>query len=1286
VADDYNIKVGVDPEGAKEGADEFKAATDKVNEGAKHAQEGVESLHESFRGLIGEEIKESLEGIEGALGSLNKILIGLGVGAVVVELRELVEQAKEMEESFDHLHVATEQTQQGMSELKEATRALSDEFGKNQLQIAAAQLEAAKSGFRDVATNTEVTTAALQLAKVSFTDVSTATNTLTRIMQAYNVSADQAANVSQSLFVATRSGKTDIGDLGQIFGRLAPYVQAAGVTINDTLSILSALGQTGGNVRVSMIGLQQILQDIAKPTPASAAAFENLSGSLQKMGISANSLKDLVDQKGLSGALQILNTAVGGSQQALARLLPGQAAAATAFTLTHQAAESLADIQDQLSKKSISFAEAFEKVTEGTSDQAERLKQNVQNSFLEIANKILEVLGPALTFINGHFEELKTIVEALAIAFISKLVISLVATTAQFVLMQIQAARVQISLAAMEGTGAAAAGGLLALDGAAAGLTTAMTALGGPIGIIALVIGGLAAFALNSGKSKTSSSELADEVDRLTGSFDELEKRQKTTLLDKLDTDLSTSKEKLKDLQTAYAEMNTQLSEGGEAGAFTRIVDPTQIDALKKHIEDTEKSAQKLRDNIAGIKPVPDVTGSRPEDAEKQTNLQKQLAALYEEFKGTIEGVTASTLKLADAQTLLTEFESGAYKQNVILNNLSEAQRADVINKLHDTINQLVDAQDKYNQQLAAMQGRVNPVVAAVNAYNNAVRELNRLVPESSRTASAYQGILARLRQEEEQSVIAAKAKLDNETATTEIQHTLIDLVSKQQAALVPLISAVNQHKVSQAALNDVLRDNALAIAGVVLQNQALESGEKTLAQSILAREQAEQKANEQGLQGDERLKFLAEFIVAESEAGRQADTLGQRLKGLVSQYDPLQASVQRYNEELAKLNDLEAARPDLKPQIEQITPVVQATANRDINSSLVLPEQLKAQVSATDDFRLAQAHLNLELQQGVINQDQYNQALLEQRENLAKSEAAYSDFAKGVQDAGKAAYDALNEFLVNPADASFKKLALSFVTSLQKSAATLLEDQAFKGLLGALTGSGNATASSLGLQLAAGAGVKLQGNTAAGGAGSGLIGAAAGQFSGANTALITAGTSLSGAAAQLVAAAASLSGSGVAGGGGGLLGDIGGLFGGGAGGDVSSAIQDIGTDAIGEASDSAWADALGALAGFAAGGNARAGQVAMVGEKGPELVKFGAPATVVPNHQVSSMIAAGAQSGRKPSQTVVSAPSVNVPVQVVNVDDPNKVPQALSSAQGQKSIINVISSNRSSIKQLLGS
>jgi uncharacterized phage infection (PIP) family protein YhgE len=99
VADDYNIKVGVDPEGAKEGADEFKAATDKVNEGAKHAQEGVESLHESFRGLIGEEIKESLEGIEGALGSLNKILIGLGVGAVVVELRELVEQAKEMEES-----------------------------------------------------------------------------------------------------------------------------------------------------------------------------------------------------------------------------------------------------------------------------------------------------------------------------------------------------------------------------------------------------------------------------------------------------------------------------------------------------------------------------------------------------------------------------------------------------------------------------------------------------------------------------------------------------------------------------------------------------------------------------------------------------------------------------------------------------------------------------------------------------------------------------------------------------------------------------------------------------------------------------------------------------------------------------------------------------------------------------------------------------------------------------------------------------------------------------------
>lgn len=49
------------------------------------------------------------------------------------------------------------------------------------------------------------------------------------------------------------------------------------------------------------------------------------------------------------------------------------------------------------------------------------------------------------------------------------------------------------------------------------------------------------------------------------------------------------------------------------------------------------------------------------------------------------------------------------------------------------------------------------------------------------------------------------------------------------------------------------------------------------------------------------------------------------------------------------------------------------------------------------------------------------------------------------------------------------------------------------------------------------------------------------------------------------------------------------------------------------------------------------------------------------------------------------SAPSVNVPVQVVNVFDPNMVPMAMESAAGQRSFLNLMVGNRDEVLNILG-
>lgn len=90
-------------------------------------------------------------------------------------------------------------------------------------------------------------------------------------------------------------------------------------------------------------------------------------------------------------------------------------------------------------------------------------------------------------------------------------------------------------------------------------------------------------------------------------------------------------------------------------------------------------------------------------------------------------------------------------------------------------------------------------------------------------------------------------------------------------------------------------------------------------------------------------------------------------------------------------------------------------------------------------------------------------------------------------------------------------------------------------------------------------------------------------------------------------------------------------------------------------------------LQGFQSGGRMLAGQTGVVGEGGPEL--FTAPRTgqVIPNDQLGAAL----------------NPSVNV--QVVNVDDPATVLNAVSTREGEQVILNTIQRNSGKLRKVLG-
>lgn len=107
---------------------------------------------------------------------------------------------------------------------------------------------------------------------------------------------------------------------------------------------------------------------------------------------------------------------------------------------------------------------------------------------------------------------------------------------------------------------------------------------------------------------------------------------------------------------------------------------------------------------------------------------------------------------------------------------------------------------------------------------------------------------------------------------------------------------------------------------------------------------------------------------------------------------------------------------------------------------------------------------------------------------------------------------------------------------------------------------------------------------------------------------------------------------------------------------------------------------APGGITGHAHGGNFEANQSMLVGEKGPELVQFGAPGTVTPAGQTAQALQGGNQGGT----TVVQAPPPKVNVNVINVDSPEAAQSAMDTDNGAKVIMNQIRKNRSAIKREL--
>ncbi len=182
--------------------------------------------------------------------------------------------------------------------MKDSVKALAGSTAQAPAKLADAMFFIQSAGLRG-ATAMETLEASAKAAAVGLGDVEQIADLATSALNAYgeqNISAVQATDV---LTAAVREGKLEASELAGSMGRVLPIASAMGVRFDEVGAAFAALSRTGTNAAEAATQVRGILSSLLRPTKQ---AEEALTG----MGLSSEGLRQQIKDEGLLATLQTL--------------------------------------------------------------------------------------------------------------------------------------------------------------------------------------------------------------------------------------------------------------------------------------------------------------------------------------------------------------------------------------------------------------------------------------------------------------------------------------------------------------------------------------------------------------------------------------------------------------------------------------------------------------------------------------------------------------------------------------------------------------------------------------------------------------------------------------------------------------------------------------------------------------------------------------------------------------------------------------------------------------------
>lgn len=333
-------------------------------------------------------------------------------GAFVVAANK----AASFEQNMRDVNVIMRASEEQWRGYRDQVLALSTEVPQTADVLARGLYNIASAGFAGEQ-GIEVLTVAAHAAVAGLAETDEAAKAITATLNAYGWSAEQAQRVSDVLFKTVEKGVVTFPELAEYIGMVVTSASQASVPFEEVAAAMATMTKGGLNAAVSATALNRIILTFLDAPDELAEAIA---------GVSDESAEWIIQNRGLTGAMEVLNRIAGENPAVLASIGLEMRALRAAMSLARGEGRAFTADVEQMYQATGATQAAYAEQSKALSVQWDLMKSSIAalaitlgNMFLPVIEKAVQAVGRIATrvkeWIDAH-PELQQRIEALGAA------------------------------------------------------------------------------------------------------------------------------------------------------------------------------------------------------------------------------------------------------------------------------------------------------------------------------------------------------------------------------------------------------------------------------------------------------------------------------------------------------------------------------------------------------------------------------------------------------------------------------------------------------------------------------------------------------------------------------------------------------------------------------------------------------------------------------------------------------------------------------------------------------